>query len=422
MIISSGKDERLSEIVGYSALWRLYNTFEFYKDACYIAETPESLRTFKKEPNYLPEEKYETVEVSVSDVLEDFSFSNGWYAFEPGALEKFRQLVDSIGIECRITADNFESGPGENISRVHIQGPDYDHDPADMLRSILEDLTVADGVYKRESVDAAIEYQDEITPLLLDVLEEVLASPDEYDFNSDSMLPTYALMLLGHFKETKSHTRIIGILCLPDVAVFELLGDIIDDDIPAVLLRTSGGSFDEIKSLALKNSAWVYSRIAALKAMVLGVLEGVLERDEALRFLSSLVLEKRDDFSKVFLTNFARCVYDLYPEELMDTIEKCYAEDLIDNFVISLQEFQFALEQDKEAFLEERRNVKERQSLDDIHNAMSWWACFNDREEDTPRISSSRNIRPQKEKKSKTQKKMKSKKKLKKASRKKNRR
>ena len=84
--------------------------------------------------------------------------------------------------------------------------------------------------------------------------------------------------------------------------------------------------------------------------------------------------------------------------------------------MIGIQDFKFALEQEKEEFLEKRRVEEQHKSMDDIHGRMSWWACF-DQEMDVPRISSS----PKAKRKVKSQKKKKAEK-MKKASKKKNRR
>ena len=420
MVSTGVKDEKLSEPIGYSVFWPLYKTFEYYEDACYIADTPESVRTFKGDLDSSGDE-YEILEVSVSDVLNDFAFSNGWYAFERGAFEKFVEVIDALEIDCRMRPEDSSTDYTGEISKVCIQTFDDDSDD-DVVLGILEDLAVFDGEYKRESLDAAIEHKDEIIPLLIETIEEVFSAPQEYANNQDYMLLTYAVMLLGHFNETKAHTPIIKLLALPEDTADELLGELIHENIPTILFRTSGGSFDEIKSLALNKSAWVYSKMSALRSMVIAVLEGALDRDETLEFFSSLVLERKDDFPDDFWTFFVRCVYDLYPFELMGSIKELYAEDLIDGFFVRLEDFEIALEEDKDTFLERQRIDKQRHSLDDIHKAMSWWACFNQKK-DTPRIS-----RPpvdnfeEPKRKRKSNKKKNRKKKMKKASRKKNRR
>ncbi len=414
-------DQKRLETIGYSAFWPSYGTFEYYEDACYIADTPESLRAFKEELCDSSEGEYETVAVSVSDVLEDFAFSNGWYAFERGTFEKFVKVIDALGIDCRMRPEDPSTDFSDEISKVCIQTFDDDSDD-DVVLDILEDLAILDGEYKRESVDAAIEHRDEIIPLLIETLEEVFSAPQEYANNPDYILQTYAVMLLGHFKETKAHSPIIKLLELPEDTADKLLGELIHENIPTILFRTSGGSFDEIKSLVLNKSAWVYSRMSALRSMVIAVLDGALDRDETLEFFSSLYLNKKDDFPEEFWTSFVRCVYDLYPLELMDTVKALYAEDLIELFFVRLEDLESALEQDKETFLEERRIDKQRHSLDDVHKAMSWWACFNQKR-DNPRISQTPVDSFQEPKRKTTSnKKKKSKNKMKKASKKKNRR
>jgi len=81
----------------------------------------------------------------------------------------------------------------------------------------------------------------------------------------------------------------------------------------------------------------------------------------------------------------------------MEAIKGAFDEGLIDSTMIGLQNFESALEQGKEAFLEKRRVEEQEKSLDDIYGSMSWWACF-DQENDSPRISSSPRPKPKKAK------------------------
>ena len=415
------KDERLSEPIGFSAFWPSGRGFECHDDACYIADTPESLGAFMESLNDSSEEEYETVEVSVSDVLNDFCYSHMWYDFEPGAMDKFKAETDGLGFQCSMTPRDSSNESRSGIFKVRVEGPVWDSDD-ESLQDIVEDLAIADGEYKRKSVDETIENKAEIIPLFIEILEDILETPEKYADAKDFMFLTYAVMLLGHFKEPKAHKPIIKLLELHENTVDALFGDLVHENIPTILFRTSGGSFDEIKSLVLNQSAWVIVRAAALKGMVLGVLEGDLDRNETLEFFSSLFLEKKDGFQPDFWRSFAWCVYELHPQELMDIVKELFSANLV-NPAMKLPDFDTALEEDKETFLEQRRIEKQRHSLDDIHKAMSWWTCFNDCETDTPRI---RQIPvdsfQEPKRKRKSNRKKKSKKKMKKASKKKNRR
>lgn len=209
---------------------------------------------------------------------------------------------------------------------------------------------------------------------------------------------------MGYFKKVRAHTAIVQVFSLPERILESLFGDLVFSDLPAIFFRTCDGSFDEIKALALNNEAVDGSRYAALKSMVLGVLDGVLDRDETLAFFASLFTGTEAGDRSDFWNSLGRCVYELYPEELMDTIKKAYSDELIHPFVIGFQDFEQAFEQGKEEFLEERRSYEEQSSMDDIHSRMSWWACFN-KKEDATLNTLAKPKRKSKHKKKKTRKK-----------------
>ncbi|MGD8890951.1 MAG: DUF1186 domain-containing protein, partial [Desulfobacterales bacterium] len=68
---------------------------------------------------------------------------------------------------------------------------------------------------------------------------------------------------------------------------------------------------------------------------------------------------------------------ELYPKELMDTISRAFEDGLINPGMIDYQSFERALRRDKNSHLEDLRKDFKRRSLDNIHDSMSWWACFN---------------------------------------------
>ena len=410
--------EKTSEItVGYSALRTSDECYEYNENACYIADTSDSLKEFLHNA-MLSVNDYETVNVTLSNMQNDFGCSSGEYALEPEALSRFEKAAEKVNINYTVTPYEDSSSQKPKLFIVDINPSKQELPESQSLRKLSEtikDLECYDGVYKREAVDAAIGLKDQIAPVLIGVLEKIIISPDEYVDQENYFGHIYAVMLLGHFKEVRAHTAIVDLFNLPENILEGLFGDLVFEDLPAILLRTCGGSFDEIESLALNNASWDRSRYAALKSMVLGVLEGVLDRNETLAFFSSLFTGEEADYPSDFWNLFARCVYDLYPEELMETIKKAYSDELIDPFMIGLQDFELALEQGKEEFLEERRVRQKQRSMDDIHGRMSWWACFNKKEDITLNPLSKPKRKPKSNKKN-------NRKKMKKASKKKNRR
>ena len=53
------------------------------------------------------------------------------------------------------------------------------------VAEILEAFKNFDGIYKREQVDAAIELKEEVTPALIEILENALADPEKFTKKDD---------------------------------------------------------------------------------------------------------------------------------------------------------------------------------------------------------------------------------------------
>ena len=248
------------------------------------------------------------------------------------------------------------------------------------VTEILEAFRIFDGIYKKEQVDAAIELKEEITPLLIEILGKVLANPDIYLENDDLYDHIYSFMLLGHFRESKAHDVIVDLFSLPNEIPHELFGDLTTSDLPIILLRTCGGSIERIKSMATNKDVDDYCRISALNAMAYAVVEGIASREEVITFFGTLFTGNETDEDSDFWGLLAGLAYDLYPEEIMDTIKKAYNGDLIASGMIRYEDFEQALEDGKDKCIERLKTDLERQSLDDIHDSMSWWACFDNEE------------------------------------------
>ena len=157
-----------------------------------------------------------------------------------------------------------------------------------ILTEILDTFKNFDGIYKREQVDAAIELKEEITPYLIEILENALADPDPYIQNENLYDHIYAWMLLGHFRESKAHNVVTDLFSLPKDIHYKLFGDLATSELPTILLRTCGGSIDRIKSMASNKDVDVYCRISALNAMAYAVIEGIASREAVIAFFGTL--------------------------------------------------------------------------------------------------------------------------------------
>ena len=283
---------------------------------------------------------------------------------------------------------------------------------------ILEAFKIIDGVYKQKEIDAAIGLKEEITPHLMAILENLLADPQPY-IEDDSLYDhIYAVMLLGHFKESSAHQVIIDLFSLPGDVPDQLFGDICTADLPMILLKTCGGSVESIQKMILNREIDAYSRLSACQALAYAVLEGYIARENALAFFNTLFTGQEAEKTSDFWSLLAMMLLHLYPEESMAVITKAYDDELIFSDEVPFSEFMEAIALGKDKCLENLKEELEQYSLDDIHARMSWWACFHEEEALLPPARVQDGAKSQKAKK----KHKKKKRKQAKASKKKNRR
>jgi hypothetical protein len=256
------------------------------------------------------------------------------------------------------------------------------------IDEILAGFEIYEREYKHEHVEAALSQKEEIIPHLIAILEKVREDPQKYVEDVDYFAYIYALMLLGHFKEPKAHQVIVDLFSLPDSIPDDLFGDTTTEDLPVILLRTCGGSLEGIKSLILNKNAYEFSRGSALTAMVYAVVEGLITREDALSFFGGLLTGDEASKDSCFHSQLVCDICDLYPEELMDQIKEAFDKDLIEEMWTDLRTIQKILEEDDvEICLARLRENLSRKSLDDIHEHMSWWACFQPEEIKEPVLS-----------------------------------
>ena len=131
--------------------------------------------------------------------------------------------------------------------------------------------------------------------------------------------------------------------------------------------------------MILNKEAYDYCRVSACGALAYAVVEGYVSRESVIEFFGALFTGKEADKISDFWGLLAVIVCDLYPEEVLEVIKQAYADELIIPGIIQYSYFEKALDLGKEKCLERIKIDLKRNSLDDIHASMSWWACFNEK-------------------------------------------
>lgn len=251
------------------------------------------------------------------------------------------------------------------------------------ISSIITALENFDGEYKRKEIDYAVAHQEEITPLLIDILRKVITDPQKYADNEDYFGHIYALVLLGYFKETAAHDLIIQMFSLSDELIDELYGDFAFENFGTALYQTSGGSMEKIKKFIADRSMSADIRTVAMRSLSFAVVDGIMSREELLKYLCGFFKGDEAEPTSGFWGFVAADICDLCPDEnAYQVIKKAYEDELIDPLIVGFEEFQEAIDRGVEESLNRIRMEKEDFMPDYIHEMMSWWACFHDKEDD----------------------------------------
>lgn len=267
------------------------------------------------------------------------------------------------------------------LRRLAAMGPPITDE---RILDILDTLGIYTGTYEREAVDAALALRNEITPHLIQILEDVLADPLDFAGDGDYFGHVYALQLLGHFREPRAHEAIVELARLPGELPFDLFDDTITESLPAIMFATCGGSTDRIAELLTDREVNEYCRSAAARALVYAVVEGVVPRREVVALFGSLFTGDEAPPNSGFWSLLASAVCNLYPEELIDVIRKGYEDGLIGDSYIRYPSFEETLQRGGAHAYQEVRKKIARYMPEDVHARMSWWACFREEEDDEP--------------------------------------
>ncbi|MBL0176072.1 MAG: DUF1186 domain-containing protein [Ignavibacteria bacterium] len=266
-------------------------------------------------------------------------------------------------------------------SETHDEAGEHASREQGAVQQIIDALRWNDGTYRRAEVDEVLRRPDEFIPELLGIVEDVIAEPEEFLAEDDYIGHVYAVMLLGHLRVSEAHVPIIELFSLPGDLPHALFDDIITEDLPHILLRTCNGSLEAIKTLALNAEADAFVRASGVMALTHAVCEGLANREETIAFLEGFLDEEVAWDDVEFTTLAAASICDLCPAESMEKIAAGFELGFIDPDFIKWEWYEQSAAAGPEECLATLREEMARDRLDDVHAAMSGWACFNEEHE-----------------------------------------
>ena len=243
------------------------------------------------------------------------------------------------------------------------------------ILEILEEFERRTGPLPREAVEAAVERREEITPVLLRILEDTLERA-KTDSGNGRSAHLFAMLLLAQFREIRAYPLVLRLTLLPSELLEELCGDFITENMGQILASVCGGELEGIQSLIENEAADEWARCAGLTSLLTLVGGGVKSRDEIVAYLASLFRDKLRRENVVVWSSLVSVNCSLQPAELFDDIEAAYAEGLADPMFLTPDDVEYYMAVTQEEALS---RLRERYRLvEDTCDEISWWACFHE--------------------------------------------
>jgi hypothetical protein len=243
------------------------------------------------------------------------------------------------------------------------------------VKEILARLERNEGYFPRGAVLEAIRRRIEIVPALIRILEEVSRDPERFASNRDRMIHIYAMYLLAQFRVARAYPLLVKIFSAPGELPFELVGDVVTEDLGMILASVSDGEMSGMASLVENEQANEYVRAAAMDGLVTLVVCGKRSRDEVMAYFGGLFrkLERRPSMAWHGLVN--ACMR-LCPEEVVKEIRQAYKDGLVNPESIRWKNVERALELSKESAIKELKGS--HRLVTNVEKEMEWWECFRE--------------------------------------------
>lgn len=247
------------------------------------------------------------------------------------------------------------------------------------MESLLEKIRYNTGHFPKNELEEIIENKEAYIPELLRIVQDVRDNYKGYIDRQDDLSHIYAFFLLAQFRVKELFPIFIDILKIPDGDDLDLLlGDFLTEGGGRVLATLSENEEDiiQLKELIENEEIDEFVQGQSLRALVGLVSTNKLQRDEVLGYFEQLLKRKMDnpETKTPIITNIICYSNDLYPDQLYDLIKKAFDANLVDNWMINLNDIERTLARNKEEVLAD--SYRENRLIEDTIDELQNWACF----------------------------------------------
>lgn len=255
---------------------------------------------------------------------------------------------------------------------------------SDLIGQLREAFEFFRRPFPSQAVALAERHREVVAPWLVQVLQDIAQDPEQA-LQEDYVLHHFAMVLLGHWRDTRAYRPLLALARLPYEIVDELFGDLLFETFDRALASVCDGDVAPLSEIVADDQVSVWVRMTVIEAWLLLVVEGdaplepleaclqaVGER-EAARLRSHGM--SGDDPS--IIEAVVSAAADIGAADLGARALAWFDEGLIDTRHIGRAEF----EEELRVPIAHRRQAlraRGRSYLRDPQTEIGWWADYHD--------------------------------------------
>jgi yecA family protein len=238
--------------------------------------------------------------------------------------------------------------------------------------------------FPSEAVPLAERHREVVAPWLVQVLDQVARDPSQA-LQDDYVLHDFAMVLLGHWRDTRAYKPLVALARLPYDTVEAILGDLLFETYTRAVASVCDCDLAPLIAIVEDDAAHTWVRTAMIEAWALRV----IERDAPLEPLEDCLLaigerdaaklrgKPRSSGKPTIIEAVVHVAADIASERLRGPVLAWFDENLIDPRNIGRAEFEREVETPLESRRDELR-LRGRSYLRDPQAEIGWWASYHE--------------------------------------------
>ena len=216
--------------------------------------------------------------------------------------------------------------------------------PDEILRQLENVPNKCDFAPYETALCAAALHREALTPELIAAIDRVSANPAHYLEHEEKCLHVFALYLLAQFCETRALDSFLRFFSLPGSQALDLTGDLVTEDGAAVIASVCGGDPAPLLRLIHDETVNEFVRGQAIGGLLVQSIWGERPRAAVIADLRSLFSTLPKPGNGWVWGELAIATGDFNAAELLPEVRQAFADDLVDECCVSLDEIDPAAE------------------------------------------------------------------------------